>query len=67
MKKDTHPEYKETTVTCACGQVIHTRSTKQNIRVDICSNCHPFFTGEKKYVDSAGRIERFKQRYGKKK
>jgi len=65
MKKDLHPEYKETTVTCACGQVIHTRSTKQNIRVDICSNCHPFFTGEKRYVDSAGRIERFKQRYSK--
>jgi large subunit ribosomal protein L31 len=65
MKKDLHPDYKETVITCACGQVIHTRSTKQNIRVDICSNCHPFFTGEKKYVDSAGRIERFKQRYGK--
>ena len=67
MKKDTHPEYAETTITCACGNVIHTRSTKKNIRVDICSNCHPFFTGEKKYVDSAGRIERFKQRYGDKK
>ena len=67
MKKDLHPDYNETTITCACGQVIHTRSTKQNIRVDICSNCHPFFTGEKKYVDSAGRIERFKQRYGDKK
>ena len=67
MKKDLHPDYNETTITCACGQVIHTRSTKQNIRVDICSNCHPFFTGEKKYIDSAGRIERFKQRYGDKK
>ncbi len=65
MKKGLHPYYKETTVTCACGQVIHTRSTRQNIRVDICSNCHPFFTGEKRYVDSAGRIERFKQRYAK--
>lgn len=65
MKKDLHPNYKPTTITCACGQVIHTRSTKQNIRVDICSNCHPFFTGEKRYVDSAGRIERFKQRYAK--
>jgi len=65
MKKDLHPDYKETTITCACGQVIHTRSTKQNIRVDICSNCHPLFTGEKRYVDSAGRIERFKQRYKK--
>jgi len=66
MKKEIHPDYKETTVTCACGQVIHTRSTKQNIRVEICSSCHPFFTGEKKFVDSTGRIERFKQRYGKK-
>ncbi|MEW5894713.1 MAG: 50S ribosomal protein L31 [Candidatus Omnitrophota bacterium] len=65
MKKDTHPEYKEVTITCACGNVVHTRSTKKNIRVDICANCHPFFTGEKKYVDSAGRIERFKQRYSK--
>jgi len=66
MKKGVHPDYNETTVTCACGQVIHTRSTKQNIRVEICSSCHPFFTGEKKFVDSTGRIERFKQRYGKK-
>jgi len=65
MKKEIHPEYQDTTITCACGQVIHTRSTKQNIRVDICSNCHPYFTGEKRYVDSAGRIERFKQRYQK--
>lgn len=65
MKAGIHPEYVETTITCACGNVIHTRSTKKNIRVDICSACHPFFTGEKKYVDAAGRIERFKQRYGK--
>ncbi|HQO57301.1 MAG TPA: 50S ribosomal protein L31 [Candidatus Omnitrophota bacterium] len=63
MKEKIHPEYHETTITCACGEVIHTRSTKKNIRVEICSQCHPFFTGEKKYVDSAGRIERFKQRY----
>ncbi len=65
MKDKIHPDYQETTVTCACGQVIHTRSTKKNIRVDICSNCHPFFTGDKKFVDSAGRIEKFKQRYNK--
>ena len=65
MKEKIHPEYAETTVTCACGQVIHTRSTKKNLRVEICSNCHPFFTGEKKFVDSAGRIERYKQRYKK--
>ena len=67
MKSGIHPKYEETTITCACGEVIHTRSTKKNIRVEICSKCHPFFTGEKKFVDSAGRIERFKQRYQTKK
>ena len=67
MKATIHPKYEETTITCACGEVIHTRSTKKNIRVEICSKCHPFFTGEKKFVDSAGRIERFKQRYGQSK
>lgn len=67
MKSNIHPTYEETTITCACGNVIHTRSTKKNIRVEICSSCHPFFTGEKRFVDSAGRIERFKQRYGNKK
>ena len=67
MKDGIHPKYEETTITCACGEVIHTRSTKKNIRVEICSKCHPFFTGEKKFVDAAGRIERFKQRYGEKK
>ena len=65
MKAEIHPNYEETTITCACGTVIHTRSTRKNIRVEICSNCHPFFTGEKKFVDSAGRIEKFKQRYKK--
>lgn len=65
MKAEIHPNYEETTITCACGEVIHTRSTKKNIRVEICSKCHPFFTGEKKFVDSAGRIERFTQRYNK--
>ena len=65
MKDKIHPAYEVTTITCACGEVIHTRSTKKNIRVEICSKCHPFFTGEKKFVDSAGRIERFKQRYNK--
>ncbi|MFH0839312.1 MAG: 50S ribosomal protein L31 [Candidatus Omnitrophota bacterium] len=63
MRDKIHPEYKITTVTCVCGEVIHTRSTKQNIRVDICSKCHPFFTGKQKLVDSAGRIEKFKRRY----
>lgn len=65
MKAELHPEYVETTITCACGTVHHTRSTVKNIRVEICSNCHPFFTGEKKFVDTAGRIEKFKQRYKK--
>ena len=67
MKANTHPPYEETTITCACGEVIHTRSTRKNIRVEICSKCHPFFTGDKKYVDTAGRIERFTKRYTKKK
>ncbi|MCD6079859.1 MAG: 50S ribosomal protein L31, partial [Candidatus Omnitrophica bacterium] len=58
--------YKETTITCAYGNVIHTRSTKQNIKVEICSACHPFFTGEKqKIVDTAGRVEKFRRKYAK--
>ena len=65
MKADLHPNYEETTITCACGEVMHTRSTKKNIRVEICSKCHPFFTGDKKYVDTAGRIERFTKKYKK--
>jgi len=67
MKEKIHPDYKETTIICACGEVIHTRSTKQNIRVEICSKCHPFFTGKQKFVDSAGRVEKFIKKYGKKK
>lgn len=66
MKEKTHPEYKETTISCACGEVIHTRSTKQNIKVDICSKCHPFFTGKQKFVDTAGRVEKYEKKYGKK-
>ena len=66
MKKGIHPEYKETKITCACGNVIHTRSTRQNIRVEICSACHPFFTGEKqKIVDTAGRVEKFRRKYAR--
>ena len=65
MKDNIHPAYEVTTITCACGEVIHTRSTKKNIRVEICSKCHPFFTGDKKYLDTAGRIERFEKRYKK--
>jgi large subunit ribosomal protein L31 len=67
MKKDIHPPYFETTVSCACGNVVNTRSTKKDIRVEICSKCHPFFTGKQKLVDSAGRVERFHRRYGQKK
>ena len=65
MKEKIHPEYKETTITCACGEVIHIRSTKQNVRVEICSKCHPFFTGKQKFVDSAGRVEKFLKKYKK--
>jgi len=66
VKDKIHPEYKETTITCACGEVIHTRSTKQNIKIEICSKCHPFFTGKQKFIDSAGRVEKFMRKYGKK-
>ena len=65
MKEKIHPSYKETTITCACGEVIHTRSTKQNLKVEICSKCHPYFTGKQKLLDSAGRVEKFKKRYAK--
>ncbi len=65
MKTGIHPEYVETTIKCACGNVIETGSTKSNIRVEICSKCHPFFTGKQKLVDSAGRIERFRKKYEK--
>ena len=65
MKTEIHPNYEETTIACACGNIIHTRTTKKNIRVEICSQCHPFFTGAKKFVDTAGRIERFNKRYAK--
>ena len=65
MKEKIHPEYKEAIITCACGEVIHTRSTKQNLRVEICSKCHPFFTGKQKFVDSAGRVEKFLKKYKK--
>ena len=67
MKDKIHPKYQDTTITCAGGNVIHTRSTKQNIRVEICSSCHPFFTGKQKFVDSAGRVEKFQKRYAAKK
>lgn len=66
MKQGIHPQYNETTVTCACGHVIETRATKDNIKVEICSNCHPFFTGKHKLVDTEGRVERFLNKYKKK-
>ncbi|HOJ39672.1 MAG TPA: 50S ribosomal protein L31 [bacterium] len=64
MKEKIHPRYGEATITCACGNVVKTRSTKKEIKVDICSRCHPFFTGKQKLVDSAGRVERFRKKYG---
>ncbi len=64
MKEGIHPKYGETTVTCGCGETFMTRSTKKEIRVEICSKCHPFYTGQQKLVDSAGRVERFIKRYG---
>jgi large subunit ribosomal protein L31 len=63
MKEGIHPEYVETTVTCGCGETFKTRSTKSKIAVEVCSKCHPFYTGKQKFVDSAGRVERFKQKF----
>ena len=65
MKEGIHPEYKETTITCVCGNVIHTRATKQDIKVEVCSKCHPFMTGKQKIVDTAGRVERFNKKYAR--
>jgi large subunit ribosomal protein L31 len=64
MKPDIHPEYTEAKITCACGNVIETRSTVSSIHVEICSNCHPFFTGKQRLHDVAGRVEKFKKKYG---
>ncbi|MEE8397821.1 MAG: 50S ribosomal protein L31 [Desulfobacterales bacterium] len=63
MKADIHPEYSTTTATCACGTTFEVGSTRENIRTETCSNCHPFFTGKQKLIDTAGRIERFKKKY----
>ena len=65
MKQGIHPEYKMTTVTCSCGNTFTTRGTSDEIRVELCNNCHPFYTGKQKLVDSGGRVERYKQRYAK--
>ena len=64
MRKGIHPEYIESSITCACGNSFTTRSTKKEIRVEICSQCHPFFTGKQKFIDSAGRVEKFRKKYG---
>jgi len=66
MKKDIHPQYQEIEITCACGNSFKTGSTLSEMKVEICSVCHPFFTGKQKLIDSAGRVERFKKRYGDK-
>ena len=65
MRKGIHPEYHEVEVSCACGNSFKTRSTKTDLKVEICSACHPFFTGKQKLIDSAGRVERFQKRYAK--
>jgi large subunit ribosomal protein L31 len=66
VKPDIHPKYVNATVHCACGETWQTRSTKSEIRLEICSNCHPFFTGKQKLIDTAGRVERFNRKYGRK-
>ena len=63
MKEGIHPEYVACTITCSCGAVYHTRSTRPQIHVEICANCHPFFTGQQRFVDTAGRIEKFRRKY----
>ena len=63
MKEGIHPEYQEATITCVCGNVIQTRSTKKDMKTEICSQCHPFMTGKQKIMDTAGRVERFNKKY----
>jgi large subunit ribosomal protein L31 len=63
MKANIHPEYKDTVIKCACGNEIKTKSTSKDLRVEICSNCHPFYTGKQNIVDTAGRVEKFKKKY----
>jgi large subunit ribosomal protein L31 len=64
MKAEGHPQYVDCTIVCACGEVINTRSTRPQLRVEICSKCHPFYTGKQKLVDTAGRVEKFQKKYG---
>jgi large subunit ribosomal protein L31 len=65
MKQGIHPDYKQTTIHCACGESFETRSTKQNVKLDICSVCHPFFTGKQKLIDTEGRVDKFRKKYKK--
>ena len=64
MREGIHPNYEKTTITCACGAVYEVGSTKQNVRVEICAKCHPFYTGRQKLVDTGGRVEKFKKKFG---
>jgi large subunit ribosomal protein L31 len=64
MRTGIHPEYNDTTIACACGETIQTRSTVPDLRIAICSKCHPFFTGRQRLVDTAGRVEKFRRKYG---
>lgn len=63
MKPDIHPEYKETTIACACGAIFKTMSAREDMKIEVCSKCHPFFTGKRKMVDTAGRVEKFRRKY----
>jgi large subunit ribosomal protein L31 len=65
MKDGIHPEYLDTTVTCGCGNAFQTRSTRAELKVDVCSNCHPFYTGKQKITDTGGRVDKFRKRYGR--
>ena len=64
MKEGIHPDYQQTTIKCACGEVIETGSTKKDIRIEICSKCHPFYTGKQKLVDTSGRVDKFNRKFG---
>ena len=64
MKEGIHPKYEQTTIRCACGEIIETGSTKKDIKVEICSKCHPFYTGKQKLVDTGGRVDRFNKKFG---
>jgi len=66
MKAEIHPEYGECVITCTCGAVYHTRSTRKTLHVEICASCHPFFTGQQKLMDTAGRVEKFRRKYTRK-